>query len=50
MALLWSLPSEFDTFRSSLSLMDILSRSKLEDAFRREDLNRARRSDPTDSA
>ncbi|ETW84639.1 hypothetical protein HETIRDRAFT_311817, partial [Heterobasidion irregulare TC 32-1] len=50
MALLWSLPSEFDTFRSSLSLMDVLSRSKLEDAFRREDLNRARRSVPTDSA
>ncbi|ETW84637.1 hypothetical protein HETIRDRAFT_242674, partial [Heterobasidion irregulare TC 32-1] len=38
MMLLWSLPSEFDSFHSFLSLMDVLSHSKLEDTFRHEDL------------
>ncbi|THH18383.1 hypothetical protein EW146_g2578 [Bondarzewia mesenterica] len=42
MAMLWSQPADFDAFRSSLNLIDNLIRSKLEDAFRNEDITRTR--------
>ncbi|ETW82818.1 hypothetical protein HETIRDRAFT_315707, partial [Heterobasidion irregulare TC 32-1] len=50
MMFLWSLTSKFDSFDSFLSLMDVLSHSKLEDTFRHEDLNHVRHSGSIDSA
>ncbi|THH05370.1 hypothetical protein EW146_g9919 [Bondarzewia mesenterica] len=43
MAMLWSLPAHFDAFRLSLNLIDNFTRSKLEDAFRNEEITRTHR-------
>ncbi|THH03268.1 hypothetical protein EW146_g10477 [Bondarzewia mesenterica] len=52
MVMLWSLHVDFDAFCSSLNLIDNLTRSKLEDTFKNEDIIRTHRLDalpPLDS-